>query len=245
MSQETAAKTDILDFLTPGQKKLVEGFINFSLEKMEVDWDVDQTLALTEYPVKAVVDERFGTNYFSRKIVGYETLTKWLTEDGVTDKKTAQEFESSIWVNADILYQAKPNEFLRDLSYAMYKAKIPQNVTTIRIPGLRISTYKWLQEYFPWIPSGKINFRIGMGMSGHEFKRKTVLDMHAKNPGVVHVDDDSRIIKTLSEDAPGLKIIGIRYPYEDVSGIEYAENRAFLYRDDLNSLINLPPALSY
>ncbi len=245
MSKETASKIESLESLTFGQKNLLTKFLNFSGENFEVDWDIDQTLALTEYPVKETIDKHFGTSYFSRKIEGYETLTKWLVADGVTDLETAQKVERKVWVDPDILYQAKPNEPLRDLSYAMYKAGIPQNVTTVRVSGLRMSTYRWMNYYFPWIPAGKVNFKISSSISGHDFKLNTVEAMYARNPNIIHIDDDLRVMKALSLRTPEIQLIGIRYPEEDVCGVEYADHRAFLYRDELNALIDLPRALSY
>lgn len=229
-----------LNILSNEQKNFLYGFINLNQRNLVIDWDLDQTLALTEDPVKTAVDAKYGTNYSSRRTDGWDSITKWLVADGF-DKAEAENDEIFFWRNNSILMQAKPNEYLRWLSFAAYQRKIPQYITTIRSPGLRQATYKWVDKYFWWIRPGSINFRIGTNISGHEFKIKSILDNHKINPGLVHVDDDLTIIKPLAETEPGLGLVGIKYPSDNVESLNHSSNRVFIERDTLNSMIYYRP----
>lgn len=223
--------------LSADQRNFLLGFVNFTQKDLELDWDIDQTLAISEDPVKAAVDARFGTNYSARRIDGYNTISKWLATDGLMDPKSALEYEGRLWVDHDILMSAKPNEALRAYSYEAYKLKIPQNVSTVRVPGLRQMTYKWMSIHFPWIPAGKVNFGVGMSSMGPDFKINTILSLYGRNPGLVHIDDDLKIMRPLAQKAERLGLIGIKYTSDDVNGLNSSGNRVFLDRDILNSLV--------
>lgn len=233
-SQEIVRKS--LDTLTMEQRSFLFGFINLNKWNLEISWDLDQVLSISEDSVKAFVDSEKGTNYLSRRIDGWNSIARWLVEDGILNEKDAVGFENPLWINNDILSKAKPNEYLRRLSYVAALRNIPQSVTTVRSSGLRLSTYKWLDENFKWIRKGEINMNIGMN-SGFEHKIGIILGKYKKNPELIHIDDDLKIIKALAKAAPGLGIIGVICQSDDISGIEFAENRVFLDRDVLNGLI--------
>ena len=211
---------------------------NLNQKDLEISWDLDQTLSLSEEPVKAQCDKDFGTNYLlSKRVDGWHSISKWLLEDGKLDPKEAADYESRLWVNGDVLRLAPPNDYLRWLSFTAYRRGIPQSVTTVRVPGLRRATYEWLGEHFWWISPGKINFKIGMGVTGAEFKMETIVQKYKKNPCLVHIDDDLKITRPLLARAPGLGLIGIKYPSDNVEDINYAPNRVFLDRDTLGRTI--------
>lgn len=212
----------------------IYGAINLNQKDLEFSWDLDQTLALTEDPVKAAIDAKFGTKYSLRRTDGWNTISKWLIADGI-DQKDADEAELK-WRENEVLVQAKPNEYLRWLSFAAFQRGIPQSITTVRSSGLRQMTYKWVEKYYWWIPAGKLNFKIPMG-HGDEFKIERILERYKKNPGLIHWDDDLTIIRPLAKLAPELGIIGIKYPSDDVDGLNHSPNRVFIERDMLNSLI--------
>ncbi len=237
-SQETAR--NFIQSLSDEQKIFLYGIINLNQRDLVINWDLDQTLAISEDPVKAAVDAKYGKNYSSRRTDGWDSITKWLVSDGI-DEKIAKEDEKLFWRNNEILMKAEPNEYLRWLSYAAYVRKIPQYITTVRSPGLRQMTYKWVEKHFSWIPPGKINFRVAMNVNGDAFKVGTILDLYSKNPGLIHVDDDLTIIKPLINAAPKLGLIGIKYPSDDVSGLNHSGNRVFVERDILGSLIPYRP----
>lgn len=231
----------LLDRLTVNQKRFLFGFINLNIGGMEIDWDLDQTIEISEDPVKAIVDAQKGTNYFNRRVDRWNSISSWLTQDKILSQEEAKRYEDGLWVNNDVLMMGPPNEKLRDLSFVAWRRGIPQSVTTVRACGLRQTTYKWLGEHFWWIPKKSINIKVGMNPSGFEFKIAKILDMYKKNPNLIHVDDDIEIIKVLVETAPKMGIVGIKYPGDDVDGIKYAENRVFLEREDLNNLIYYAP----
>lgn len=231
----------LLENLSDGQKRFLFGFVNLNIYKMELSWDLDQTLEITEDSVKAFTDVENGTNYFNRRVDGWNSIANWLVEDKIMDKEEAYAYEHRLWTNNDILMMGPPNIKLRDLSFAANQREIPQSVTTVRVCGLRQTTYRWLDEHYPWIAKGNINFRIGMNPTGFEYKISKILTMYKSNPNLIHIDDDLKIIKVLVEKAPGLGIVGILCPNDDVSDIKYADNRVFLSRDDLNSLIYYSP----
>lgn len=235
----TENQQNYLEILTLPQRQFLFGFINLNQKDLVIDWDLDQTLEITEDPVKAAVDAKYakyGTKYSERRIDGWDTITKWLVEDKLMDETSAREYERSLWVNNEILKQGLPNKHFRWLSYEADKLGIRQKITTIRSPGLRMTTYKWIDKYFWWIKPGDVNFRIGMD-NGFEFKVGSILNEYKKHPGLIHIDDDLTIIKPLASAAPDLGLIGIKYPSDDVTEYNHTANRVFLERDVLNNLI--------
>lgn len=230
-----------LDTLTVGQRNFLFGFINLNIYGLQIDWDLDQTLEITEDPMKFAVDVEHNTKFFERRVDGWDSISKWLTEGGILDVDAAIKYEQTLWTNKDLVMMGPPNKPLRRLSYIANQRGIPQSVTTIRDPSLSEVTYKWLDEYFRWIPKDKINQKMNRRISGHAYKTETILKMYRKNPALIHIDDDFRVVKTLAEVAPDLGVIHIRYPSDDIGSIKYAERRVYLTRDELNSLIYYAP----
>lgn len=226
------------DKLSDKQRVFLNGFINLNIWKSEISWDMDQTLAITEDPIKLKCDFDFGTNYKERKIDGYGNISKWLLEDKIfTREKDAKDYEIKVWANNDVLMQAMPNEGLRNLSYVAYQRGIPQSVVTVRPPVLRQSTHKWLDIYFPWIRAGNVNMNIGGLISRSEFKVSTLQAQYQKNPELIHIDDDMDMVRKILFAVPDANIVGLIYPSDDISDININDNRVFMGREELNSRI--------
>jgi len=228
------------ELFTDEQKIFFNGFINLNQSGLVIDWDLDQTLEITEDPVKAAIDLRFGTNYSDRRVNSWRSVAEWLTKDKILNAEDADKYESSLWINNLTLYAGRPNEYLRALSYVAYLRNIPQTVTTVRALGLRQMTYKWLDENFWWIKSRDINFNVS-ATPGREFKIESIVAEHKKYPGLIHVDDDMKIMKILAGTSPSLGLIGITNSGDDVSSFSYSGNRVFLDREDLNGRIYYRP----
>lgn len=237
MTNEILRSTDY-DKLSDNQKVFLNGFINLNIWNLEISWDLDQTLGITEDPIKVKCDSDFGTNYKERKIDGYGNISKWLLEDKVfTHEKEAKDYETKIWADNDILMQALPNERLRNLSYVAYERGIPQSIVTVRSPVLRQSTHKWLNIYFPWISSGNINMNVGGLVAGAEFKVNTLAVQFQKNPNLIHLDDDMNIVRMLLAPVPNANIIGITYPSDQIDDLRNMDTRVFIGRAELDSRI--------
>lgn len=237
MTKEIFIPTDY-DKLSDKQKVLLNGFINLNIWNLKISWDLDQTLAITEEPIKLKCDTDFGTNYKERKIDGYGSISKWLLEDRVfTHEKDAKDYENKIWADSAVLIKALPNPSLRNLSYAAYLRKIPQSIVTVRTPALRQTTYKWLVTYFPWISPRNINVNVGGAIPGSEFKINTIKTKFDQNPNLIHIDDDMEIVRKLVNVSPEVKVIGITYPSDKIDDLNVADNRIFLSRNELNSRI--------
>lgn len=242
MSQEFVR--NFLETLDIGKQNFLYGFINLDQNHLEIDWDLDQTLALSEEPVKLAVDRRFGTNYANRRVDDWNSVAKWLLNDKkITDPSEADEYESYLWTNAETLYQAPPNEALRALSYVAWQRGIPQSITTVRVSGLRQATYKWIEKYYWWIGAGNVNFNLSTNVKGRDYKVATVLERYLRGPGLIHVDDDLTIIKPLAEKAPNLGLIGIKYPSDNIEGLNGVPNRVFIERDILSSMVPYNPVI--
>lgn len=232
---------EILLFL---KENFLHSFINLNRRDLEISWDLDQTLAITEDPVKNAVDKDFGTKYSERKIQGWNSISRWLLKDGkFSDPGKAEAYEHRLWIDNDILFKALPNDCLRALSYVAWQRGIPQSISTVRVPGLRQSTYKWIDRYFWWINPGDVNFNIGSADKSFSNKVDSILDLYAKNPGLIHVDDDVFVLSALAEKANNLGIIGINHPGQKRPGIDNSANRYFIERDRLGSLIYYKPEI--
>lgn len=237
MAKEILRPTDY-DKLSDKQKVLLSGLINLNIWNLEISWDLDQTLAITEEPIKTKCDNDFGTNYKDRKVDGYGNISKWLLEDKVfTHENDAKDYENKIWADPNILIPASPNQALQNLSYAAYHRGIPQSVVTVRVPALRQATHKWLGTHFPWIKAGNINMNIGGLISGAEFKVNVLKDQFAKNPNLVHLDDDMNIVRMLVGSVPNINVIGIIYPSDQIDDLRNVDSRVFISRDELNHRI--------
>lgn len=235
---------DYLETLDFGKQNFLYGFINLEQPGLKIDWDLDQTLSLSEEPVKLMASKDFNGNYSARRVDGWDSISKWLLADKKFEKKEdAKEYERRLWTNGQLLYQAPPNEALRALSYVAWQRGIPQSITTVRVSGLRQVTYKWIDKYFWWIRPGEVNFNISSAIKGHEYKVNSILEQYAENPGLIHVDDDLTIIQPLAEKAPKLGLIGIKYPSDDVDGLNGMPNRVFVERDVLSSMIPYNPRI--
>jgi hypothetical protein len=231
---ETAG--NFVNSLNENQKNFLMGFVKLNREDLMIDWDLDQTLEITENPIKDKVLVDFGKDYRNRNVDGWDSIREWLIADGVA-AGVAGPYEESVWVNNDLLMLGEPNKALRALSYLAYLKGIPQSVTTVRAQGLRQTTYRWLDKHFPWIPAGQVNFNLQTGIKGRDYKVNSILKQYDKYPGLVHVDDDLTIMRPLIEAAPRLGLIGIKYPSDEVDSLNHSGNRIFAERQILESVI--------
>lgn len=224
--------------LTDPQISFLHSVINLNIWKMEISWDLDQTLLISENPVKEFCDKEFGTNYKSRRITGWDSISKWLVEDGIMpDVKTAVAYEGKLWTDPNILSVSKPNPKLQALSYAAYLRGIPQQIVTVRIAELKETTLKSVEVYFPWIEPRNVFMNENPDIKGLVYKIGQLSGKLAQTPNLVHFDDDMKLTMPLIGANPGIGLIGILYPGESVNPKNFGPNQTFIGRDELNGLI--------
>lgn len=217
------------DLLADEQKIFLNGVINLNQNNLVLNFDLDGVLSMTQIPVFNYVDRDLGTNFSSRKMKGFNPVSKWLVEDGLMNPKDAKHYEDGLWDNPEIIKLAPPNFRLRALSYAANQRGIPQFITTSRPPGLFDITDEWLKYYFNWIwiEPGSINIRSNNDISGMEFKAKSTYEVYKRYPEVVTLDDLMPHLQRIVELCPNIGVIGFPYD-EDVLPEFTGSNKVFV-----------------
>ncbi len=235
MSKETTV--DFLNTLSDRQKLTLYGFLHLNQKDLLISWDFDQVLIKTEIPVLSFVDRDLGTNYFDRKIKEWNSIAKWLIEDGIKSEKDAYEYEHEVWTNPKIMKWALPNEKLQSLSYAAYLRGIPQVLTTSRVPKLAETTFAQVDLFFPWLKNC-VNQRTyeKSGINGEDFKASKIAGLFRLNPNTIHLDDSMTLMRKLINICPEIGLIGFPNPEDDFSGLE-GEKR--IYFPDISIFNNL------
>ncbi|QQG41434.1 MAG: hypothetical protein HYV90_04735 [Candidatus Woesebacteria bacterium] len=224
MQKETVQ--NYLDTLSYSQRIYLFGIVNLNQRDLVISWDIDQVLSRTEIPVLDYCDKDLGTNYSSRKIIGWNSIANWLVEDDLMNKKDALEYEWRVWSDPKILLAGEANQKLRNLSIVANVRGVKQYVTTSRIPSLADSTFMWLNHNFPWIPTDHIGINPNSNLDGNEFKARRVAELFKFNPGMVHLDDSMRLARTLLQKAPDIGFLGFPAEGESFEGL-LGERRIF------------------
>ncbi|HJY98392.1 MAG TPA: hypothetical protein VJ227_01620 [Patescibacteria group bacterium] len=225
MLKESASS--FLETLTNQQKLLVYGLVHLNRRGLEISWDFDQVLLKSEVPVLDFVDKDLGTRYSGRKIKGWNSISKWLTEDGLKPEKEALEYEDWVWTEPKIIKDALPNERLRALSLAAKRRGIKQTISTSRVHKLASTTDGQVKLHFPWL-EGRVNQRRSEadGPSGENFKVAKVSEIYRRNPDVIHLDDSMTFMRKLLMACPGINVLGFPAPDERHDDL-YGEMRIF------------------
>lgn len=233
-----------VESLANGQKNLLFGLINLNLHRLEISWDFDQVLIMSEIPVLDFVDKDLGTHYAGRKIKGWNSIAKWISEDGIKTRKEADEYEDWVWTEPKIVREAPPNRCLQAFSFVAWQRGIPQSMTTTRPPKLAEVTYKQVEMHFPWL-AGYVNQRspLEAGVPGTDYKAIKVAERSLVSPNLVHLDDSMVCMRKILKLNPDVDIIGFPAPEEEFSDMVGGRHIFFSDISMFESLLNYSPQI--
>lgn len=220
------ALRSFLNSLSYPQKDFLFGVVDLNIAGLEISWDFDLILMMTQDPVFRKADKDFGTNYKDRKVISWSSVAEWLVEDGkMQDFENAKEYEEKLWNDPEIIRLTPPNKSLQVFSYAAWLRGIKQTISTSRPSTLEEVTKIQVENYFPWLV-GNVNQRSAgepgiTGRDGIGFKVGHVSELYQRNHGVIHFDDSMTTIRKLLELHPDMDVLGFpatKEPYSDLVG---------------------------
>ena len=143
--------------------------------------DHDDTMAAS----KEIVTEYYYANVSAKKkrnpkdIQHYHKVREWALEDGFNYEEATQ-IEFLLWMNPDVLYQAKPVPGACEVSCWFYEHKIGLPVLTSRMDysqikpvafrNMRDATVAWYEHWMPWVPADDVYLQGSPSLPSDIFK---------------------------------------------------------------------------
>jgi hypothetical protein len=197
-------------------------------------------LAFSEIPIIEFCNKDLGVNYTGRKFDGFNTISTWISADGIMNFKEASSYETKIWSNPDLIIHAPPNENLRAFSYVAGLRGIPQFITTSRTSDLKDVTHAWVSKCFPWIAVSHVNQRSDKTLKGEIYKAVKIAETFEAYSGTVHFEDSISAVRKITKITRDIGIIGFPYSSDEVLDLT-SDNRVFLPREAFENLLYYKP----